>query len=74
MPYNSERGSPKDFKVWTQLAKQFHRRRLKVFLPNFLFLAVAAILVGGSSDTILKGEHPKLVQIDPVVSEEKIKM
>ena len=32
----------------SQLAKQFQRRRfLKNFLPNFLFLAMAAILVGG---------------------------
>ena len=54
--YNSERGPPKDhsIEVWSQLAKQFQRSRfLKNFLPNFLFLAVAAILVGGRGPRIL---------------------
>ena len=80
--YNSERGPPKDhsIEVWSQLAKQFQRSRfLKNFLPNFLFLAVAAILVGGRGLRIqlLKGTTqgpslPSLVQIGSVVSEEKI--
>jgi hypothetical protein len=31
-------------------------------LLNFLFLVMAAILVGGGlSDTILKGEHPRTI-------------
>ena len=49
------------------------------FLPNFLFLAMAAILVGGRGRRIqlLKGTTqgpplPSLVQISPVVSEKKI--
>ena len=47
--YNPEREPSKDIsiKVWFQLAKQFQRRRfLMNFLPIFLFLAMAAILVG----------------------------
>ena len=82
--YNSERWPPKDHstKVWSQLAKQFQRRRFfKIFLPNFLFLAMAAILVGGRGRRIQfwKGTTqgpslPSLIQIGPVVSEELIKM
>ena len=48
--HNSERGRPKDnfTKVWFQLAKKFKTGRFfNDFLPNFLFLAMAAILVGG---------------------------
>ena len=72
---NPKRGPSMDYsiKVWSQLAKQFHMRRfLMIFWPNFLFLAMVAILVGYSSE---RGPPlPRLVQIGPVVSEEKIKM
>ena len=50
-----------------------------ILLPNFLFLAMAAILVSGRGNWIqlLKGTTqgpclPSLVQIGPVVSEKKI--
>ena len=48
--HHSERGPPKDHftKVCFQLAKQFQTRRFfNDFLLNFLFLAMAAILIGG---------------------------
>ena len=82
--YNSERGPPKDHsnKVWSQLANPFLRRRFfkHFFLPNLLFGNGGPLgWLVGSSDTFLKGTTqgpslPRLVQIAPVVSEEKIKM
>ena len=56
---------PKDhsIKVWSQLAEQFQTRR---FLMIFFFAEFSILnhgghldLRAGSSDTILKGEHPK---------------
>ena len=50
--YNSERGPPKDhsFKVWSQLAKQFQRRRFLNIFPIGSFVktksADSAVLVG----------------------------
>ena len=47
---NSERGPPKDHftKVFFELAKQFQMRQFfNDFLPDFIFLATAAILVDG---------------------------
>ena len=46
----SQRGPSEDHStiVWAQLAQQFQRRQfLSDVLPNFLFLVMAAILVGG---------------------------
>ena len=66
-------------KVWSKAVSE--EKIFKKCLPNVLFLAVAAILVVGRGLRIqlLKGTTqlqslPSLVQIGPVVSEEKIRM
>ena len=64
--YNSEKGPPKDHstKVWSQLAKQFQRRRfLKIFFAEFSIFSHAGHLGwrAGSSDTILKGDNPRTI-------------
>ena len=56
--YNSERGPPKDhsIKVWSQLAKQFQRRRFLNIFPIGSYvktkLADSAVLVGGRGPPI----------------------
>ena len=77
--YNSERVPPKEYsnKVWSQLAKQFQRRRiLNIFPIGFYVKTMSAVLVG-SLIQFWKGS-PKdhsiqsLVPIGQAVSQEKI--
>ena len=81
--HNSEKGLPKDHsnKAWFQTAKLFQRKIFvkNDFLPYFLFLPIAAILIGGRGHRIqlitTQGPFlPGLVQTGPVVSKEKIKI
>ena len=77
--HNSERGQPKHFtKVWFQLAKQFHTTRFfNDFFAKFSIFSKGGHLGWrvGSSDTILKGDHPRTIPIKfGLVSEELIKM
>ena len=84
--YNPERGLPKDhsIKVWSQLAEAVSEM-LKYFshtdpMLKLYRLICRLVLVGQrrSSDTILKGDHPKdhstkfWSQLADVVSEKKI--
>ena len=67
--YNSERGPPKDhsIKVWSQLAKQFQRRKFLNIFPIGSYVKIMSADVGGlgwqvqSLDTILKGDHLRTI-------------
>ena len=69
--YNSERGPPKDHsnKVWSQLAKPFQRRRFLNIFPIGSYVKTMLADGGhlgwraGSSDTILKGDHLRIIPI-----------
>ena len=66
--YDSERGPHKDHstKVWSQLAKLVSEENIlnDFFLSNFLFSAMGPSWLGaGSSDTILKGDHPSTINL-----------
>ena len=67
--YNPERGPPHDHstKVWSQLGKQFHRRKLFNIFPIGSYVKTMSADVGGlcwqagSTDTILKGDHLRTI-------------
>ena len=66
--YDSERGPHKDHstKVWSQLAKLVSEEKIlnDFFWSNFLFSAMGPSWLGaGSSDTILKGDHPSTTNL-----------
>ena len=65
---NSERGPPKDhsIEVWSQLPKQFQRRRFLNIFPIGYYVKTksADSSLGwraGSADTILKGNHIRTI-------------